>query len=331
MPVDALFRIASQSKAIVSVAVMILQEQGKLLITDPLGKYLPEFMDSKVLVDGELVPARRRITIRDLLTHTSGISYGGGPVADYWKEAGIQGWYLSDRDEGIRETVRRMAALPLSAHPGEKFVYGYSSDILGALVEVASGQPLDQFLQEELFEPLKMTDTFFYVPEEKAGRLATVYSATDDGIEAAPDPGGAVGQGHYVKGPRKNFSGGAGLVSTAMDYARFLQMLLNGGELDGVRILSPRTVELMTVNHLHDDQFGAGRSFGLGFEIINHIGRRGVPGAAGDFQWGGAYYTSFWASPQDGLVVVFLTQLLPTGGIDLEGKFRTMVYQAMID
>lgn len=331
MTKDALFRIASQSKAIIAVAVMILQEQGKLLIEDPVGKYLPEFMNTTVWEDGRVVPARRRITIRHLLTHTAGIGYGWGPVADYWQAGGVQGWYFADRDEPVRETVRRMAALPMETHPGERFVYGYANDILGAMIEVISGQPLDVFLKEHIFDPLGMPDTFFFVPEEKAGRLATVYSYVAEGlIERAPDPGGAVGQGHYVKGPRKSFSGGAGLVSTARDYGRFLQMMLNGGTLDGNRILSPHTVQLMTVNHLDGIPYGPGRGLGLGFEVLTDLGLRGTPGAVGDYGWGGAYHSTYWVSPKDELVVVFFTQLLPAGNSDLHGKLRALIYQAKL-
>ncbi|MCC5907365.1 MAG: beta-lactamase family protein [Balneolaceae bacterium] len=337
MPHDAIFRIASQTKAIVSVGVMILQEQGKLLISDPVGRYLPEYMETTVAEardDGsyEVVPANSPITIRQLLKHTSGIGYGYGTARDLWEEADIQGWYFAHRDEPVRETIRRLASLPMESHPGESYVYGYSTDILGALIEVVSGVSLEQFLQEEILDPLGMADTHFYLPQDKTDRLATVYSATEDrGIERAPDPGGNVGQGHYVNGPQISFSGGAGLLSTAEDYARFLQMLLNSGELDGERILSPSTVELMTVNHLDGIDFRAGAGFGLGFEVVQDIGLRGLPGAVGDFGWGGAYHSTYWVSPNDGLVVVFLTQLIPATGSDLHGKIRTLLYQAMID
>lgn len=332
MRVDALFRIASQSKAIIAVAVMMLQEEGKLLISDPVGKYLPEFMHTTVYENGQVVPARRPITIRDLLTHTAGIGYGWGPAASYWQEAGIQGWYFADRDEPIRETVRRMATLPSEAHPGERYVYGYANDILGALIEEVGGLPLDLFLQTQIFDPLRMPDTFFFVPAEKVSRLATVYSSKGDGLlERAPDEGTMVSQGHYVNGPRRSFSGGAGLVSTARDYGRFLQMMLNGGELDGARILSPGTVALMTVNHLHDIDFRAGSGLGLGFDVVTDVGLRGTPGAVGDYGWGGAYHSTYWVSPQDQLVVVFFTQLIPATGSDIHGKLRTLIYQAMVE
>lgn len=337
MPKDAIFRIASQTKAIVSVGVLVLQEEGHLLISDPVSKYLPEFASTKVAVrndDGgyDVVDSKRQITIRDLLMHTAGIGYGWGVAADQWKEAGIQGWYFADRDEPIRETVRRIAALPMDDHPGEKFVYGYATDILGALIEEISGMKLDMFLSEKILSPLKMNDTHFYLPMKKLDRLATVYSPTPDrGIVRAADPGGAVGQGHYVNGPRMSFSGGAGYLSTATDYARFLQMLLNGGELDGARILSPKSVELMTIDHLHDIEFRDGVGMGLGFDIVLDVGSRGTPGSMGDFGWGGAYHSTYWVSPKDRLVVVFFTQLIPAAGSDIHGKLRTMIYQAMME
>ena len=337
MPKDAIFRIASQTKAIVSVGVLVLQEEGHLLISDPVSKYLPEFANTKVAVrydDGgyDVVDSKRQITIRDLLMHTAGIGYGWGVAADQWKEAGIQGWYFADRDEPIRETVRRIATLPMDDHPGEKFVYGYATDILGAMIEEISGMKLDMFLSEKILSPLKMNDTHFYLSMKKIDRLATVYSATTDrGIVRAADPGGAVGQGHYVNGPRMSFSGGAGYLSTATDYARFLQMLLNGGELDGARILSPKSVELMTINHLHDIEFRDGVGMGLGFDIVLDVGSRGTPGSMGDFGWGGAYHSTYWVSPKDRLVVVFFTQLLPATGSDIHGKLRTMIYQAMME
>jgi len=334
---DAIFRIASQTKALVSVGIMMLQEQGLLLITDPVGKYLPEFQSTTVAEprdDGgyEVVEAERPITIRHLLTHTSGISYGDGVAADRWADAGIQGWYFAGRDEPIGSTVARMAALPFDAQPGERWIYGYSTDILGAVIERVSGLALDEFLRTRILEPLGMYDTHFYLPEEKRDRLAVVYSATEDGaIERAPDPAGMVGQGAYVDGPRKSFSGGAGLLSTASDYARFLQMMLNGGELDGTRILSRKTVELMTVDHLRDLQLSDGVGFGLGFSVVKDLGARGLPGSVGEFGWGGAYHSVYWVDPDEQLVVVYLTQLIPANGIDDHGKLRALVYQALDD
>jgi CubicO group peptidase (beta-lactamase class C family) len=334
---DAIFRIASQTKAIVSVGVMILQEQGLLLIGDPVGKYLPEFRTTTVAEpreEGEydVVDAEWPITIRDLLTHTAGIGYGYGVARDRWAEAGIQGWYFAHRDEAIGATVARMATLPFDAQPGERWIYGYSTDILGALVERVSGLALDDFLRTRILEPLSMHDTHFYLPEAKSDRLAVVYSANaQGGLERAPDPGDMVGQGAYVEGPRKSFSGGAGLLSTASDYARFLQMLLNGGELDGVRILSRKTVQLMTVDHLGELQFSDGVGFGLGFYVVEDLGARGLPGSIGEYGWGGAYHSTYWVDPQEQLVVVYLTQLIPATQLDDHGKLRTLVYQALID
>jgi CubicO group peptidase (beta-lactamase class C family) len=226
-----------------------------------------------------------------------------------------------------------MAALPFPAQPGERFVYGYSTYILGTVVEVVSGLPLDAFLRTRILEPLGMIDTHFYLPPEKRDRLSVVYSAGDAGLERAPDPGGMVGQGAYVDGPRTSFSGGAGLLSTARDYARFLQMMLNGGALDGVRILSPKTVELMTVNHVGDlfSTWVEGVGFGLGFSVVQDLGARGQPGSVGEFGWGGAYHSVYWVDPEEELVVVYFTQVIPAGRLDDHARLRALVYQAIVD
>jgi CubicO group peptidase (beta-lactamase class C family) len=336
MKEDTLFRIASQTKALVSVAALQLQEEGKLLIADPVGKYIPEFQKTKVAVlrpgGYDVVDAKRPITIRDLLTHTSGVSYGGGPAKDLWEKAGITGWYFADRDESVAATVTRMAALPFDAQPGEKYIYGYNTDILGVVVERASGQPLDEYLRTRIFEPLKMRDTQFYVPPAKADRLATVYSATAGGrLERAPTAGTMVSQGQYVEGPRKSFSGGAGIVSTALDYARFLQMTLSGGELEGARILGRKSVELMTVDHIGALATEPGQGFGLGFSVVKDVGLRGIPGSLGEYGWGGAYHSTYWVDPKEQLVVVYFTQLLPSGGLDDHAKLRALLYQAIVD
>ena len=336
MQKDSIFRIASQSKALVSVAIMALQEQGKLLVSDPLSEHLPEFESTLVAVKNEqdnydVVPSRRAITLRDLLTHTAGIGYGYGPAKDLWEEAGIQGWYFANREEKVGQTVARIAELPFDAHPGEEWVYGYNTDILGAVVERASGQTLEEFLRKSILEPLGMRDTHFYLPQDKAHRLATVYSATDGGIERAPDPGLGIGQGHYVNGPRVSFSGGAGLLSTALDYARFLQMLLNGGTLDGRRVLSRKSVELMTVDQMRGIEFRPGQGFGLGFYVVNDVGARGTHGSVGEFGWGGAYHSTYWVDPKEGIVAVYLTQLIPAGELDDHAMFRALVYQALSD
>lgn len=336
MKEDTIFRIASQSKALTSVGVMILQEEGKLLIADPVSKYLPEFANTTVAVpkDGggyDVVKAKRQITIRDLLTQTAGISYGTGPAKDKWEAAGITGWYFANRDEPIAATVSRIAALPMDAQPGEKFVYGYSTDILGAMIEKVSGKPLDQFLTERITEPLKMRDTSFYLPRGKADRLAAVYSRNGNLIERAPTPGVGVGQGAYIEGPRKSFSGGAGILSTANDYARFLLMLASGGQLEGTRILSRKSVELMTSDQLRTIPYNAGQGFGLGFSITKDVGALGVPSSVGEYGWGGAYHSSYWVDPKEQLVVVYFTQLIPAPNIDDHGKLRALIYQSIVD
>lgn len=336
MRTDSIFRIASQSKGVIAVATMMLVEEGRLLLTDPLGKYIPEFASTTVAVAREgggydVVRAKRAITVRDLLLHTAGIGYGMGVAADAWAKAGIQNYYLSDRSEPIAAVVARMGSLPMDAHPGEQWVYGYSFDILGALIERVSGQPLDRFLHERLFAPLGMNDTSFFLPADKRARLTAVYGRNaEGGLFRAPDAG-AAGQGAFADGPRQAFSGGAGLLSTASDYALFLQMLLNEGELDGRRYLSRKTVELMTVDHLSPIVFRPGVGEGLGFSVVTDLGRRGEPGSEGEFGWGGAYHSTYWVDPAEDLVVVYLTQLNPAGDIDDFGKLRALVYQAIAD
>jgi len=339
MKADTIFRIASMSKAVTSVAVMMLVEDGRLTLGDPVSKFIPSFKKTTVLVrppagavEGtqvSVVPAKRAITVRDLLTHTSGVSYGDGPASSLYKAANVHGWYFADKAESIAAAVDRLAGLPFDAQPGDEYVYGFSTDVLGVVVEKVSGHSLDAFLQDRIFNALGMGDTSFFLPAEKRGRLAAVYKPGEGGrIERAPEAG-MDGQGAYVEGPRQCFAGGAGLLSTASDYWRLLQMLVNGGTLDGVRILGPKTVELMTSNHV-GTLFGGGRfGFGLGFEITEHVGRSGRHGSVGDFGWGGAYYTSYWADPEEKLVAVFMAQLRPWGDIDLHPRFRALVYQAI--
>ena len=330
---DAIFRIASQTKAIVSVAVMMLQEDGALLISDPLARYLPAFDSTTVAVPSEdggydVVPANRPVTVRDLLTHTAGISYGYGPGGDRWQEADITGWYFAHRDEPVRATVDRMAALPFQAQPGEGFVYGYSTDILGALVEEVAGQALDDFLRSRIFDPLDMRDTHFYLPPGKEGRLATVHGHREGALIRSPEGPGMNTQGQYVSGPRASYSGGAGLLSTARDYARFLQMMLNGGSLGDARILSPASVALMTANHV-GDLMGGASGFGLGFQVRLDLGAAGQPGSVGDYGWGGAYHTTYWVDPAERMVVVYFTQLRSFRPVDDHAKLRAILYGAL--
>jgi len=343
MKTDTIFRVASQTKAFTSVAVMMLVEEGKIGLADPVSRFIPAFKKTTVAlpppagaVAGSpvaVVPARREITIRDLLTHTAGISYGDGPAAEQWKAAGIQGWYFADRAEPVSAVVERLAALPMDAQPGERYVYGYNTDILGVVVEKVSGLTLAEFFQKRITGPLGLADTQFYLPPAQKDRLAAVYAAKDGKIERATDP--KTGQGHYVDGPRVAFAGGAGLLSTARDYGRFLQALLNGGEIDGVRLLSPKTVELMTVNHVGTrlaeawgDRQGLG--FGLGFDVLEDLGKAGQYGSVGAFGWGGAYHTTYWVDPKEKLVALLMTQLLPAGNSDLHARFRALVYQSIV-
>ena len=336
MPLDAIFRVASQSKAVTSAAVMTLFEEGKFLLDDPVSKYVPEFAETRVAVPAQekgaagyaTVPAKRLITIRDLLTHTAGISYGDGPAREDYVKAGIYGWNLSAKDITIGDYIKKLAALPFDAQPGERFVYGYNTDILGCLVERVSGMSLAEYIEKRITGPLGMTDTHFFLPESKIGRFAPVYGADENGKLKLIEPSA---DNSYVKGPRKCYAGGAGLLATADNYARFLQMLLGGGELQGVRVLGPKSVELMTVNHAGSLYSGGSQGFGLGFWVTEKLGRTGLPGSVGAFGWGGAYYTTYWVDPVEKLMAVFMTQLLPAGAIDLQDKFKVMVYQSIID
>jgi CubicO group peptidase (beta-lactamase class C family) len=222
-----------------------------------------------------------------------------------------------------------MPALPFQAQPGERFVYGYNTDILGAVIEEVTGQSLEQFIRQRILDPLDMRDTYFYLPSDKRNRLASVYGLRDGTLTRAPDGDGMQTQGQYVDGPRVSFSGGAGLLSTTRDYSRFLQMLLNGGELNGHRLLSPTTVDLMTQNHVGDIDVGAGMGWGLGFELRLNVGEAGEPGSVGEFGWGGAYHSTYWVDPAERLVVVYLTQVIPAGGLDDQAKLRAVIYGAI--
>jgi CubicO group peptidase (beta-lactamase class C family) len=339
MTTDAIFRIASQTKAITSVAVMMLAEEGRLSLSDPVSRFIPAYRATSVAVvlEGavEVVPARRQITIRDLLTHSAGISYGNDPsIADRYEAAGFGraagfGWYTADKSEPICESMERLASLPFVAQPGERFVYGYATDILGCVVEKASGVPLDRFIRERITGPLGMRDTGFYLDPAEAGRLATVYAVGADG-RVARAPEGQRGQGDYLEGPRRSFAGGAGLLSTAADYSRFLQMLLNEGELDGVRILAPSTVRLMTSDQLGPLFSTQGEGFGLGFRTLERPGGNGRVESVGTFGWGGAYGTAYWVDPVERLVILFLLQELPNTSAVAQ-RFPMLVYQALVD
>jgi CubicO group peptidase (beta-lactamase class C family) len=339
MATDTIFRIASQTKAITSVAALQLVEEGRLGLNTPVSEFIPAFHKTTVASrsgDGTstTAAATRRITVRDLLTHTAGISYGTdthvaslyaakalGPAAGY-------GWYTADKDEPICETMERLASLPFVAQPGEAWVYGYNTDVLGCVVERASGTPLDVFIRDRITTPLAMKDTSFFLAPERHERLATLYASSENG-EIARAPDGARGQGHYVDGPRRSFAGGAGLLSTARDYARFLEMIRKGGTLDGVRILSARAVRLMTTNQVGTLHSAAGLGFGLGFETVDRYGANGMS-SVGSYGWGGAYGTRYHVDPEAQLVMVLMIQLLPNT-TDLREKFPNVVYQALVD
>jgi CubicO group peptidase (beta-lactamase class C family) len=341
MTMDTEFRIASQSKALTSVAILQLMEEGKLTVNDTAGKYIPTFAKTSVSVRNDngvgttTVPARRAITLRDLLTHTAGISYGTEPeIADLYSAKGLgpatgYGYYFADKDEPICDSMEKLGTLPFVAQPGEKYVYGYNTDILGCVVEKASGMSLDEFIRSHITGPLGMKDTYFFLPPEKRARFAAVYGSDANG-KAVRQVEGQKGQGHYVDGPRKSFSGGAGLISTARDYATFLEALRNGGALGKARILSPHAVKLMTTNQFPEGVTNAkGLGFGFGFEVTDKYGVVGME-SVGSWGWGGAYGTYYRVDPVERLVTVMMIQLIPNT-TDFTDKFKASIYQALLN
>ena len=338
MTSDAVFRIASQTKALTSVAILSLVEEGRIGLADPVSRFIPAFAATNVMVRNgsatEIVRANRPITIRDLLTHTAGISYGTQPeVAALYEAKGLGpaagfGWYTADKTEPICTTMETLASLPFVAQPGEEWVYGYNTDILGCVVERASGVPLDEFVARRITEPLGMKDTRFFLPPDERDRMVAVYASGPDGrITRAPE--GSKGQGAYVDGARRSFAGGAGLLSTAPDYVRFLEMIRNGGALDGVRILAPRTVKLMTTNQVGTLHSTTGLGFGLGFQTTDRHGANGMD-SEGAFGWFGAYGTMYRVDPEARLVMVLMIQMLPNA-TDIRITFPTLVYQALVE
>ena len=338
MKTDIIFRIASQSKAITSVAVMMLFEEGKFLLDDPISKYIPEFAKPVVLdkfndKDSSFttVPAKREITIRDLLTHTSGIDYAGigSPIMTaIYKKAGIPTGFENHRIL-LGDAIKKLAKLPLVHQPGERFTYGLNSDVLGYLVEVLSGMSFDRFLRERLFLPLGMNDTYFYLPKEKYSRIASIYTENETHHAIKMGDRLFLGMnGNYPLIEGTYFSGGAGLSSTINDYAVFLQMLLNGGTYNGKRILARRTVELMTMNQIGDLSLGADK-FGLGFDITTKAGEARLGVTEGSFSWGGFFGTIYWADSKEHLVCLCFTQQWPLSHGELGDKFRVLVYQAL--
>ena len=348
MSTDAIFRIASMSKPLTSVAVMMLVEEGKILLQDPVSVYLPEFKNLQVGVEKvnadtgkpelSLEPARREMTIQDLLRHTSGLTYG------IFSKSMVDQAYLAakvlDRSQTLAEFVSKISKLPLAYQPGTTWNYSMSTDVLGRIVEVASGVPFDQFIADRIVKPLRLSDTGFYVAEEKAGRVA---QPQVDPATGKPPP-----MADVTKRPNW-MSGGSGMVSTASDYVRFSQMLLNGGELDGVRLLSPTTVTYMTSDQLPPDivyspamlQFFEpygfaptprdGEGFGLGFAVRTQAGRNQRPGHPGEFFWQGIWGTAFWVDPKEKLVAVLMIQVPAAPGVHYQSLIRNLVYQALMN
>jgi len=337
MPKDAIFRLYSMTKPFTTVAAMMLVEEGRLVLSDPVSKFLPQLANLQVSVPRfdpdtgkavyALVPAERQITIQDLLRHTSGIVYGGftghAQVKELYAKVGVD-W----RDVTPAEQIERLAKVPLAHQPGSAWEYSLSTDVLGRVVEVVSGTTLGRFLGERVFSPLKMPDTAFLVPKDKIGRLAQPFAtdkATGKPIELLD-----------VTVPQKNDAGGAGATGTTADYARFCQMLLGGGQLDGVRLLGRATVSHMTSDHLGDIRIAGtldrGYTFGLGFAIRKETGLNATPGSAGEYRWGGAAGTGFWIDPKEQMVVILMTQNQPGAPRRYDRElFRQLVQQAIID
>ena len=340
MKKDAIFRIASQTKAITSTAVMMLWEEGHFRLDDPISKFIPEFKNPQVLksfrysdTSFRAEPAKREITIRHLLTHTSGLGYGEIDGDErfrmIYKKAGITDLYSAEAVT-IEESVKKLAKLPLHHHPGEAYVYSEGLDVLGYFIEIVSGMPFDEFLRTRLFDPLGMDDTWFYLPDNKAKRLVTVQIPKGDSWVPLPvtfyDPE------YPRRGAKTFFSGGAGLSSTANDYATFLQMYLNGGELNGVRILSRTTIKSIMGNQTGDKWGGPGRYYGLAFGVLTPAGQaEGGRGSIGTFDWGGYFNTQYFADPEEEIIGIILKQTRGTNGDQTGWKFRQLVGQIVDD
>jgi CubicO group peptidase (beta-lactamase class C family) len=335
MALDTVFRIYSMTKPITTVALMMLYEQSLFQLRDPLSKFIPAFKMTKVWAgEGQLVDPAREITIYDLLTHTAGFSYGGYeetgiPVDKLYDEADLENAEIDNK-----EMVRRIAGLPLMYHPGEKWFYSVATDVVGHLIEVISGMGLDTYFEEKILAPLGMEDTAFYVPEAKVDRFAALYGPGEDGdLKLLDEPA----TGAWSRPPRALY-GGHGLVSTTIDYYRFCQMLLNGGELEGVRLLGRKTVELMTMNHLPESMIPIGwppdvmhgYGFGLGFRVRVDDAQAGLLGSVGEYAWGGYASTSFFIDPKEELIAILMPQFLPSGHYPILEGFRVLVYQALV-
>jgi len=331
---DAIFRIASMTKPITSVALMMLWEEGRFQLHDPVSKFLPEFADMKVSTTadasgttGELVPAERPIRVRDLLLHTAGLANNYIGNTQYYREV------MTARAEDDLETyIKRLASLPLNYQPGTAWQYSAATDVVGRLVEVLSGMPLDRFIAERITGPLGMSDTRFYLDEDRAPRLAAQYRPGDDQRIVLEDPAGAASR--WVSGPKKLFRGAGGMVSTTQDYLRFQQMMLDGGVFDGRRLLAPSTVSLMLANHTGDLPLwlaGPGMGFGLGYAMVTDRGAAATPLSVGAAYWGGAYCTLSWIDPEQELIGIIMTQVRPYTHLNIRQDFQVLTYQAIVD
>jgi CubicO group peptidase (beta-lactamase class C family) len=340
MRTDAIFRICSMTKPITSVALMMLYEEGRFLLDDPVSKFIPEFKNPKVLVkptEGEptTTPAGREITIRNLLTHTSGLTYHWrGDLGARYHDAGVSHGLLHF-DGTAADNIKKLAGLPLLFAPGERFEYSMSVDVLGYLVEVLSGLNLDEFLKKRIFNPLGMKDTRFFMSEtEASARLATAYTWYEEkGLSRFPDQPIVEGPMVYsadvpYRGPKRLYSGGGGLCSTAADYARFGEMLLRGGKLGTARLLNPKTVEVMTQDQLGNK--APNTAFGLGFGIAGTKGPLRELSTPGTYGWGGFFYTTFFVDPKEEMVGIFMAQLHPSGGLSLNRTFEILAQQAIV-
>ncbi len=322
---DGIFVIMSMTKPIVSVALMMLYEEGHFLLTDPITDWIPELAGKEVVVSGEdgveRVSPARPINFRHVLTHTSGLDTNRGALDADERQ-------LLGREPTLEATLLKTASLPLGFHPGDRWQYGSSTDYVALLVERISGQPLNEFLQERIFDPLGMEDTFYNVPESKIGQVAAVYrpSGPNNTIELMREP--------EFRAPTQYFGGVAGLSSTAMDYWRFSQMVLNGGELNGVRLLSPKTVNLMITNHTGDHSIyirGPGYGFGLGFAVLNDPGTSRDPLTPGTFTWGGAWGTVFWIDPVEEMIGIMMTQISSYGHLNVRNDLGVAAMQSIIE
>lgn len=340
---DAIMRIASQTKAITSVAVMMLYEEGKFLLDDPISRYIPEFKNPVVLntfnkadTTYTTVPAKSEITIRQLLTHTSGLHYAqiGNETfnAIYAKAGVVAGIGVGKLKLG--DVIKKLGLLPLAHQPGEKYTYGLNTDVLGYLVEVASGMSLADFFQKRIFEPLGMKDTYFFLPADKKNRLVTLYGEDETKhLKKAADNFQINGDfnSDYPNSNGTYYSGGGGLSSTAYDYAIFMQMLLNGGVYNGKRILSRTTIRMMTSNQIGDLTLGRGNVFGLGFEVVTPKGSPYSPTSEGTYSWGGMFSSSYWIDPKEKIVGQLFLNIFPFSRGNIHEKFKVAVYQALND